>query len=209
MKSTPVNFQMLSLTNHFFHSSVSHFGHDLANFFGHQEEVVHHVLWLACKLLPQFFILSGNSDRTCIQVTLSHHDTSHRNQRPSSKAKFFCTQKTRNDDITTSLELTVGLEFDSVAQSVENEGLLCFCKAEFPRKSSAFQSSPCGSTGSSVMTTDSDMISNSLGNSSSYNSHTDLGNQFHGNFSSWLGILQIMDKLRQIFDRVNIMMGWR
>jgi hypothetical protein len=58
---------------------------------------------LSGKLASEFFILSGDSYRTSIQVTLSHHDAAHRNQRSSRKTELFGSEKRSNDNITTGL----------------------------------------------------------------------------------------------------------
>jgi len=45
------------------------------------------------------FTLSSNSNRASIQVALSHHDTSHGDQRRGGKSKFFGTKKASDCNI--------------------------------------------------------------------------------------------------------------
>jgi hypothetical protein len=41
------------------------------------------------------------------------------------------------------------------------------------------------------------------------NAHANLGNQLDGNLSMRLGILQVMDELRKILDRINVVVRRR
>ena len=54
-------------------------------------------------------VLGGNTHRTGIQVALAHHDTAQNDERGSTKAKLLGTQQGHENDITTSLDLSVNL----------------------------------------------------------------------------------------------------
>lgn len=58
---------------------------------------------LARKLASQFFILSSDSNRASVQMTLSHHDAAHRDQRSGRKTELFGSEKSSNGNVTTSL----------------------------------------------------------------------------------------------------------
>mmetsp|Transcript_27706 Transcript_27706/g.41062 ORF Transcript_27706/g.41062 Transcript_27706/m.41062 type:complete len:201 (-) Transcript_27706:94-696(-) len=199
---------MLSLANHVLHCTVSKLSHGLTNLFSHQEEVVHYVLGLPRKLLSQLLILGCNSYWACIQVTLAHHDTSQSNEGSSGETVFLGSEKTRNDDITSSLQLTISLKFDSVTKSVEYKSLLRLCKTKFPRETCTLQSSPSSSSSSSVMSTNDNVVRKSLCNSSGYNSNTDLRYKFDRYLTMGLGILQVVNELGKILDRVDIVVRW-
>mmetsp|Transcript_5822 Transcript_5822/g.12947 ORF Transcript_5822/g.12947 Transcript_5822/m.12947 type:complete len:310 (-) Transcript_5822:859-1788(-) len=209
MKTTLVHFQVLCLANHILHLSVTQLGHDLTNLLGHQEKVVHYMLWLTCELLPQLFVLGCNTHRASVQVTFAHHDTTHSNEGTRGKSKLLCSKKASNDNITSSLELSIRLQLHTITQSVQNQSLLCLCEAKLPRKASSLHSSPSGSSCSSVVSTDSDMIGKCLGNSGSNDTNTNLRNKLHRHLSSGLGVLQVMDKLSKILNGVNVVMRWR
>ena len=54
--------------DYFFH------GENLSN----EEKEIYNVFGFACEFFAKLRILCGDSDRTCIQMTFSHHDTAHR-----------------------------------------------------------------------------------------------------------------------------------
>mmetsp|Transcript_25073 Transcript_25073/g.71595 ORF Transcript_25073/g.71595 Transcript_25073/m.71595 type:complete len:271 (-) Transcript_25073:2963-3775(-) len=120
VSSLLVVLQVLSLSDHLLHRTVSELGHDFADLFCEQEKVVHDMFRLSGELLSKFLVLSGNTDWTSVQMTLSHHDAAHGNQRSSRKSEFLRSKQTGNRNITTSLDLTVSLKFDSVTEAVQH-----------------------------------------------------------------------------------------
>ena len=39
--------------------------------------------------------------------------------------------------------------------------------------------------------------------------NADLGDQLHGNTRLRVRVLQVVNQLREVFDRINVMMRWR
>mmetsp|Transcript_31062 Transcript_31062/g.56347 ORF Transcript_31062/g.56347 Transcript_31062/m.56347 type:complete len:301 (+) Transcript_31062:1051-1953(+) len=208
MKTALVHFQMLCLTNHILHRSVPQLGHNLANFLCHQKEVIHHMLRLTRKLLPQLLVLCGNSHRTGVQMAFAHHDASQGDEWAGGETVFFGTEEAGDRYIAPGLELSVGLEFDPIAQSIKNESLLRFREAELPGKTGALDSRPCRGAGASVVTTDGDVIGKRLGHAGGDDTDANFRNELHRDFAGGLRVLQIVDELREILDGVNIVV-WR
>ena len=48
-----------------------------------------------------------------------------------------------------------------------------------------------------------------LGNACGNRTYTDFRHQLHADPRSWIGVLQVIDQLRQIFDRINVVMRRR
>lgn len=65
----------------------------------HEKEVVHDVLRLASELLPEERVLSGNADRTGVEVTLPHHDAAHGDEGSSRERVLLSTQQSRNNHV--------------------------------------------------------------------------------------------------------------
>ena len=80
-------------------------------------------------------ILSCNTNRTSIQVADAHHNTSHCYKRSCCKSKLFCSKDCCNRNITTTHELTICLNTDTLTQTILNQCLMSFCKSKLPRKS--------------------------------------------------------------------------
>ena len=62
--------------------------HDVAHFFGDKEEIVHHMLGLARKLLAQQGVLGGHAHRAGVEVAFAHHDATFDHQRCGGKTEF-------------------------------------------------------------------------------------------------------------------------
>mmetsp|Transcript_15954 Transcript_15954/g.39104 ORF Transcript_15954/g.39104 Transcript_15954/m.39104 type:complete len:753 (+) Transcript_15954:902-3160(+) len=199
-----VRLEVLGLANHFFHRSVAKFSHNLTNFLSNKEEIVYNVLWLTSELLSEFFILSSNTHGAGIQMALSHHDATHGDQRGSCKTILFSSKKTGNSDIASSLELTISLQLDAVTESIENKSLLSLSKTKFPRKSTSLDSSPGSCSCTTIVSTDKNVVRIGLGNTCSNNTDTNFRDKLDRNFSIWLGVLQIMNELSKILNRVNV-----
>jgi hypothetical protein len=112
--------------------------------------------------LPASFVLGGNTNRTCVQVALLHHNTTRCNQRSSRESGLFSTQQASDRNIPTSLQLTVSLELDKVAKTIENQSLLSLCKTQFPWKTATLDSCSSGSTCTTALSTDKDVAGKRL-----------------------------------------------
>jgi hypothetical protein len=55
-------FQIFHLANHFIHCLETKVGHDFTKFLHHELEEVHHMVWVASKTFPQFWILCGHTN---------------------------------------------------------------------------------------------------------------------------------------------------
>ena len=62
----------------------------------------------------------------------THHDAAENDQRCSRKTELLGAEERRNDDVTASLELTIGLDDHPITQAVEQQCLLCLSEPEFP-----------------------------------------------------------------------------
>ena len=64
------------------------------------------------------YYLCGYSNRTCIQVTFSHHSTSQGNKRSSRESKLVGTQESSYHNITSCAYLSINLQDNSSAKIV-------------------------------------------------------------------------------------------
>ena len=87
------------------------------------------------EFLSKMGILGGNPDRAGIQVAFAHHDAADRHQRCSGKSEFFRTKHSCDHHISSGFKLAVGLQPDPPPEAVEQQGLVCFRKSQFPRDS--------------------------------------------------------------------------
>ena len=71
-------------------------------------------------------------------MALAEHDAAHGYQCGGRDAPFVGAKKRGHGHVSTSLDLAVGLDNDSVAQAVGYKDLLGFADAEFPRYPGVF-----------------------------------------------------------------------
>jgi hypothetical protein len=100
--------------------------------FGHEKEEVDYVLRCARKASPEHRVLGGNADGARVQVALSHHHATARNERGRGKPKLVRTDQRRKRHVTPGLELAVDLKAHAGAQPVENENLMRLGQPKLP-----------------------------------------------------------------------------
>ena len=104
-------------------------------------------------------------------MTLPHHNTSHGNQGCRSETPLLSTKHTRNGNITTSADLSVGLDSHTATKVVEDKGLMSFGQAKLPWQTSVLDSSPADCTGGAVVCRGKDVVGLSLGDTTGNNTN--------------------------------------
>ena len=112
------NVQHVDTSDHFVETAESQLRHILAHLLGKKEKEIDYMLGLSLELLAQRGILGGDTDRASIEMALTHHDATHRNQRSGRKAELFRPEQCRDHNITAGLQLAVGLHAYAAAKIV-------------------------------------------------------------------------------------------
>lgn len=76
------------------------------------------------------------------QVRSTYHDATHSNERSSSKTPLLSSEKTSNGDVSSSSNLSVGLNGHSSSQVVDHQRLMSLRESELPWQSSVLDSGP-------------------------------------------------------------------
>ena len=106
--------------------------------FRYKVEEVFNVFRLTGKEFSQFRILSCNTYRTGIAVTLTHHQATETNQNCSGKTKLFRTKQCTDNHITPGFQLAINLKPNPVTQHIQSQRLLGFCQSQFPWQTNVF-----------------------------------------------------------------------
>ena len=88
---------------------VAHLCEVFTYLLGEEGEVVHQILIASHEVLAQGGILRGNTHRTGVQVTFTHHHTTQYDEDGCSETKLLGTKQCHDDDVTTRLDLSVNL----------------------------------------------------------------------------------------------------
>ena len=86
---------------------------------------------------------------------------------------------------------------------------MCLCQTKLPRKTCIVDGALWCCSGTSIVSGDQDNSCSCFGNTGCDCSHTCFGNKLDGNSRILITVLQIINKLCQILNGVNIMMRWR
>jgi hypothetical protein len=217
LKSRPCAFQcdrlrlvqQVGAADQFVVAADAELRHQLARFLGDEEEVVHHVFRLALELGAQHRILGGDADRAGVQVALAHHDAAFDHQRRGRETDFVGAQHGGDDDVAAGLHLAVGLHADAAAQAVQHQGLLRFGQAQFPRRAGMLDRRQRRSAGAAVMAGHHHVVGLGLRHAGGDGADADFRHQLHRDRGARIGVLQVVDQLRQVFDRIDVVVRRR
>ena len=112
------------MANDFLQALHTDFGEVLPHLLGKERKEVDDVLHLALEVLAKLRVLSGNTHRTGIGITLAHHHTTKDNQRQRTERELVSTQHCHNNHILSGLQLTVCLQSYLIPQPVHHQRLL-------------------------------------------------------------------------------------
>ena len=113
------------------------------------------------------------------------------------------------DDVAAGLELAVGLDDDPVAQAVEQQGLLGLGQAELPRAAGVLERGQRRRAGAAVVAGDQHDVGVRLGDAGRDRADADLGDQLHVDAGRRVGVLEVVDQLGEVLDRVDVVVRRR
>ena len=197
------------LPDHLVHRPVAQLGHQLPRLLRDEEEELRHVLRLPGETLSQLRTLGRDADRTGIQMTYPHQDAAHRDQRRGREAELVGPEQRADHDVAPGLEAAVDLETDAPAQIVLDEGLLRLGESDLPRASGILDRRERRSAGAAIVACDQDAVGLALRDARRDRPDAGLGDQLDADVGTAIGVLEIVDQLGQILDRVDVVMRRR
>ena len=203
------HIQLFDRADHVVERAVAKLRHQFPDLFGNEEQVVDDVFRLAGEARAQDGVLRGDADRTGVQVAFAHHDAAGRDQWPGCETELVGAKQRAHHHIASGAQAAVDLHRNASAQAVQHQRLLGFGQADFPRRASMGQRGQRRGTGAALEPRDRHMIGPRLGHPGGNRADADFGNQFDRDTGARVGVLQVVDQLRQIFDRIDIVMRRR
>jgi hypothetical protein len=143
-----------------------------------------------------------------VQTSLPHQHADIDDERWGGESEFVCSEQLTDDNVASGLELSVRLQPHASPQTVDHERLLRLGQAELPRTSSAHDARERGSAGATRVARDQNQIRARLCHARSDSSDASFGDQLHRNRGLRRDFLEVVDKLRQIFNRVDVVVRW-
>ena len=157
-------FKKLRMSNHFINSTNAKTCHVFSHFLSNKSHKVLYVFRFTTETFTKLWILCCHTDRTCIQITYTHHHTAHSYKRSGGKSKFLCSEKSCDHYITSTHKLSICLDSYTVSQSVHDQCLMSFCQSKLPWKSCIVDGTSRSCSCSSVITGDQNCLCTSFRN---------------------------------------------
>ena len=164
---------------------------------------------LPLNALAQLGVLGGDADRAGVEVADPHHDAARHDQRGGGEAELLGAEQRGDDDVAAGLHLAVGLHDDAVAQAVEQQRLLGLGQAELPRGAGVLERGERAGAGAAVVAGDEHHVGLGLRHAGGHRAHADLGHQLHVDAGRRVGVLQVVDELLEVLDRVDVVVRRR
>ena len=167
------------------------------------------MLGLAGELLAQLGVLGGDADRAGVQVADAHHDAARGDQRRGGEAEFLGAQQRRDRDVAAGLQLAVGLDRDAAAQIVQHQRLVRLGQAQLPGHAGVLDGGQRRGAGAAVVAADQHHVGVGLGHAGRDRADADFGHQLDADARAMVGVLQVVDELRQVLDGIDVVMRRR
>jgi hypothetical protein len=142
-------------------------------------------------------------------MALAHHHAAGGDQRRGREAELVGAQQRADHDIAPGPEAAVDLHRDAAAQAVAHQGLLGLGEADLPGRAGMGQRGQRAGAGAALEPGDRHMVGARLGDAGGDRADPDLGHQLDRHRGLGIGVLQIVDQLRQILDRIDVVVRRR
>ena len=163
----------------------------------------------AGEALPQLGVLGRDADRTGVEVADPHEDAARHDERGGGEAELLGAEQRGDDDVAAGLDLAVDLHDDPVAQPVEHERLLGLGEAELPRAAGVLEARQRARAGAAVVARDEHDVGVRLAHARRDRADADLGDELDVDAGLRVGVLEVVDELGEVLDRVDVVVRRR
>ncbi len=166
-------------------------------------------LRLAGEAGAQLGVLGRDADRAGVEVADPHEDAPADDERCRGEAELLGAEQRGDDDVAPGLDLPVHLDDDPVAKTVEDEGLLGLGEPELPRTAGVLEARQRRGAGAAVVPRDEDDVGVRLAHARRDRADADLGDELDVDPGLRVGVLEVVDELGEILDRVDVVVRRR
>ena len=175
-----------------------------------EAKVVHHHLRKADEMLhAQDIVLGRDPGGAIVQVTDAQVLTAERYHGRRAETETLGAEDGGLDDVKTGFQATVGLQPYPSTQVIRAQHLVGLGQPEFPRRAGVLDRGERARPGAAVVTGDGDEIGIGLGDAGGDGADPRPRHQLDRDQRLGVNLLEIEDELRQVLDRVDIVMRRR
>ena len=184
-------------------------GHPLPGLGRDEPEEVHRHFNRALEVfLPQVLVLGRDAGGTVVQMTDTQVLTTQGHHWCGAETEAFGAQNSALDHIQAGLDTAIGLQADLAPQVVGAQRLLGFTQAQFPGRAGVTDRGQRAGRCTTVVAGNRNQVRVGFRHTGSDGAYPRLRYQFHRNQRTWIDLFEIEDQLRQILDRINIVVRW-
>mmetsp|Transcript_7112 Transcript_7112/g.11612 ORF Transcript_7112/g.11612 Transcript_7112/m.11612 type:complete len:430 (+) Transcript_7112:1278-2567(+) len=130
--------QQVRTANHLIQGLRTDRGEDFPHFLRIEGDQVHNFVCRSGVLRTQVFVLSTHANRAGVGLTLTHHDTAHRDQRSGPNTILFRTHHRGHYDVASRAQTTIGPQRDAFTQVVHRQNLMRLGQTHLPWQTTVF-----------------------------------------------------------------------
>ena len=138
-----------------------------------------------------------------------HHDAAGHHQRGGGEAVLLGAQQGGDDHVAGGAHAAVALHGDPVPQAVEHQRLLGVGEADLPWHAGMFEARQRRGAGAAVVARDEHDVGVRLGHARRDGAHTYGADQLDVDAGVRVGVLQVVDQLGQVLDRIDVVVRRR
>ena len=176
---------------------------------GEVEQIRLDVLRGRGELRAQLGTLGRDPDRAGVEVARAHHQAALGDQERGPERDLVGAEQRGRDDVTPGLQAAVDAQPHPAAQALGDEGLLRLGEAELPRHARVLDRGERARARAAVATRDVDDVCGRLHDAGRDEPDTRLRDELDGDGRLRVHLLEVEDELRQVLDRVDVVVGWR
>ena len=161
------------------------------------------------ELGAQILALRRDTGGTRIEVALAGHIAADRDERCGPEREFLGADQRGNEKVPAGLQPAVGAQRDAVAQIVAQQDLVDFGEAELPRRADVLDRRQRRGAGPARMPGEMDVRCAGLGDARGDRADPAARDQLDADPGTGVDRAQVGDELRQVLDRVDVVVRWR
>ena len=139
-------------------------------------------------------------------MALARHDAGQGHERRRAEPKLIRAQDRRHHHVLARLHSSVGSEAHAAAQAIGQQGLVSFRQPEFPGRGGILDGAERARARPTVVPADEHHVCVGLSHAAGHGADSRLRNQFHSDPRPRIDLTQVVDELRQVLDRVDVVM---
>ena len=163
----------------------------------------------AGELGAQILALGRDAGRAGVEVALAGHVAADGHQHRRAEPELLGAEHRRHDHVLGGLDSAVGAQPDARAQSIHDQRLLRLGQSQLPGATGVLDRRQRRSAGAAGVAADQDVVGACLGDAGGDGADARLGDQLDADLGPRVDLPQVVDELRQVLDRVDVVVRWR